>query len=96
VKYFHERNSYRMPPYHRLDISVNFSKKKKYGTRTWKVGLYNAYNRQNPFFLFFGFDNSREYATTEPDGEVVYSYPRVLKQFSLLPVLPAVSYSYRF
>ncbi len=96
VKYFHERNSYRMPAYHRLDLSVNFYKKKKYGTRTWKIGLYNAYNHQNPFFLFFGYDDSREVASTGPDGEVVYSSPKVLKQFSLLPVLPAVSYSYRF
>jgi hypothetical protein len=35
------RNSFRMDSYHRLDISADFKKKKKYGTRTWSLGFYN-------------------------------------------------------
>ncbi len=53
IEYFNGRNGYRMPSYHRLDVSANFHKEKKWGTRTWSVGLYNAYSRQNPFYLYF-------------------------------------------
>jgi hypothetical protein len=37
------RNNYRTPPNHRLDISINLHKELKRGTRTWTLGLYNAY-----------------------------------------------------
>ncbi len=53
IEYYNGRNSYRMPAYHRLDFSANFHKEKKWGTRTWSLGLYNAYSRQNPFYLYF-------------------------------------------
>jgi len=53
IEYYNGRNAYRMPSYHRLDVSANFHKDKKWGSRTWSVGLYNAYNRQNPFYLYF-------------------------------------------
>jgi hypothetical protein len=96
LTYYETRNNYRMPPYHRLDVSFNFQKEKKHGTRTWKIGLFNAYNHQNPFFLFFGYDNSQKIASTDPDGKIVYNSKKVLKQFSLLPILPSVSYSYKF
>ncbi len=57
IEYYNGRNSYRMPPYHRLDLSVNFNKKINWGERTWSVGLYNAYSRQNPVYLYFGWDD---------------------------------------
>ena len=74
------RNNYRMPNYHRLDLGVNIHTKKKRGERTWSFGVYNAYSRQNPFFLFFGYENNQ----------------RVLKQISLFPVLPSFSYNFKF
>ncbi|MEN8928035.1 MAG: TonB-dependent receptor [Flavobacteriales bacterium] len=74
------RNNYRMPNYHRLDVGVNIHKKKKRGEQTWSFGLYNAYSRQNPFFLYFGFENNQ----------------RVLKQISLFPILPSFSYNFKF
>ncbi len=81
IEYYKGRNSYRMPPYHRLDLSANFNKKIKWGERTWSVGLYNAYSRQNPFYLYFGWDNMGN---------------RVLKQVSLFPIIPSVRYSFKF
>jgi hypothetical protein len=90
VNYFKSRNNYRMPAYHRMDISINFHKEKKHGTRTWKLGLYNTYNHQNPFFLYYG------YAEAENKTNSLYNSNKVLKQFSLLPILPSLSYSYKF
>ncbi len=80
IEYYNGRNSYRTPAYHRLDVSANFHKKKKWGERTWSVGLYNAYSRQNPFYLYFGYDNNK----------------RVLKQVSLFPIIPSVRYAFKF
>lgn len=51
VSNYEEKNNIRFPAYHRLDIGLNMKKDKKWGERTWKVGLYNAYSRINPFFL---------------------------------------------
>ncbi|CAN5860815.1 TonB-dependent receptor [soil metagenome] len=51
VDYLGERNNYRMPAYHRLDLSLTHTKKKRWGERSWNVSVYNAYNRQNPYFM---------------------------------------------
>jgi len=90
------RNNYRMPAYHRLDLGMNFHKKKKYGTRTWSFSVYNAYNRQNPFMLLWG-TKGGDYYYNGANGQS-YREPlqTVLKQFSLFPLIPSVSYSYKF
>ncbi|MDD3686688.1 MAG: TonB-dependent receptor [Bacteroidales bacterium] len=80
IEYYNGRNSYRTPAYHRLDVSANFKKKTKWGERTWSVGLYNAYSRQNPFYLYFGYEGNK----------------RVLKQVSLFPIIPSVRYAFKF
>ena len=46
-----EKNDFRMAPYHRLDIGCNFTKKTKWGQRTWTVSIYNVYNRKNRFHI---------------------------------------------
>ncbi len=76
-----KRNNYRTPVYHRLDINVIFSKKKKNGIRMWSLGLYNAYNRLNTYYLYFNYDKN--------GNRKLYSY-------SLFPIMPSVSYSYKF
>ncbi len=74
------RNGFRMRAYHRLDLGISFTKQKRWGERTWNLGLYNAYNRQNPYFYFLDYDKGR----------------RRLKQFSLFPVIPSFSYNFKF
>ena len=81
VNHIDSRNNYRMPNYHRLDVSVNMKKEKKWGERTWSFGLYNAYSRQNPFYLEF---------TRNENGN-----PQ-LSQFSLFPLIPSFTYSFKF
>ncbi len=84
LEYFERRNSYRMPAYHRLDIGINFRKETKWGERTWSFGAYNLYNRKNPFYLTF----DQEYGA---NGTV----ETVLKQYSLFPIIPSISYSFK-
>lgn len=83
------RNNYRTPAYHRLDLGLNFNKELRRGVRTWNISVYNAYNRKNPFFVNWGSDE-----TINDSGDYV-SKP-VLKQYSLFPMIPSVSYSFRF
>jgi outer membrane cobalamin receptor len=76
------RNNFRMPAFHHLDASLKFSKKKRYGERAWVISAYNVYNRQNPFFMYRSYD----YQTGNP----------VFKQVSLFPIVPSVSYQFKF
>lgn len=80
-----EKNSFRMKPYHRLDIGIQFHKKLKHGERTWEFSIYNVYNRKNPFFY---------YLDTEYDGSG--KAKNTLKQVSLFPLIPSISYNYKF
>jgi hypothetical protein len=81
VEYFKGKNAYREPAYHRLDVGMNWHKKRDWGITTWSLGLYNAYNRQNPFYLFFGYDNYGN---------------RALKQMSIFMLIPSISYAVEF
>ena len=77
---YNGKNAYRLPNYHKLDVSISLKKEKPKGLRTWQFGLYNAYNRQNPFFLYY----------KVVDSEVK------LYQLSLFPIIPSVSYTFKF
>ncbi|HKM93060.1 MAG TPA: TonB-dependent receptor [Prolixibacteraceae bacterium] len=88
------RNNFRMPAYHRLDIGVNLHKQKKHGKRTWSFSAYNAYNHINPFFVQWDF--VRENAVDTEIGYQSDNGKMVLKKYSLLPIIPSVSYSYSF
>ena len=79
-----ERNNYRLGNYHRLDLSMNFHRKYKHATGTWNVSVYNAYNHNNPFLVFVDY--------YDKDGKET----KVLKQASIFPIIPSVSYSYKF
>lgn len=70
------RNNYRLPSYHRLDVGFSLTKNKNWGIAEWNIGVYNLYNRHNALFLF------------EQDSK--------LYKFSLLPIIPSVSYSIKF
>ena len=80
VKNITSVNNFLTPSYHRLDIGFDFNKKKKSWKRSWSVGVYNLYNRKNPFFIYADLLNK----------------PPTLKQFSLFPILPYFKYSIAF
>ncbi len=91
VEYLSERNGFRMPAYHRLDLGVNFEwPAKKRGTHLVSLGAYNTYNRRNPYFLFTEENRIPNPAQILDDTEIV------LKQASLFPLLPSFSYAIQF
>ncbi len=79
---YSNRNSQRMPNYHRLDLGMNFHKKTKWGHRTWNFSIYNAYSRLNPFFLYI----DEDFRTGE----------REVRQVSLFPIIPSIAYIFKF
>ena len=74
-------NSARVPAAHHLDVSAHFTRQIDWGERTFILGLYNAYNRRNPLYVY-----------PEVDASGVIRW----KQLSLLQLIPAVSYQLRF
>ncbi len=81
LQYYSSKNNYRMAPYHRLDISINRHKKKKWGRVTWSFGAYNVYGRKNPYFLYFRNDGNGR---------------KSLMQVSLFSFVPMISYNFKF
>ncbi|HOP03264.1 MAG TPA: hypothetical protein PLE67_02230 [Tenuifilaceae bacterium] len=84
-----EKNSFRMAPYHRLDLGVQVHKKFEKYERTWEFSVYNAYNRHNPFFYYI----TEEYNW---DANQQETYQNKLKQVSIFPFIPSVSWSIKF
>lgn len=83
------RNGFRMPAYHRLDLGFNFHKKRKWGERVWRVGVYNLYSRPNPFFIY-----TKNETTVDASGNA--SQHINFKQVSLFPIIPSITYSFSF
>ena len=81
---FGQKNNFRMAPYHRLDLGIQFHKTKKWGERIWEISVYNVYNRMNPFYYY-------STSVVTPTSSV-----GVLRQVSLFPVIPSFSYSLKF
>ena len=86
VPYVSSRNNYRMPNYHRMDVSINFHKKLRRGQRTINLSVYNVYNHQNPYLVYESFQWSNL------EGRDM----KVLKQLSIFPILPSISYIWKF
>lgn len=86
VSNYAERNNYRTPAYNRLDLSYSSSKQKKQGIRTWTFGLYNAYNRINPFMV----------SSFVEENETSNETNRKLTIKGMFPIIPSVSYRYEF
>ena len=84
--YYGSRNSARTAPYHRLDVSLQLFKKKKRIESNWEFGIFNAYNRANPFYYFIA-------ETQANTGKGIITQ---VKNLSLLPILPSINYNFKF
>lgn len=84
-EFYGKKNSFKMQDYHRLDIGFTHTSVKNDRERIWTIGIYNVYNRKNPYYYFY-----KEKKPWKGD------YTTELYKSSFLPFLPAVSYSIRF
>ncbi|MDE6803699.1 MAG: TonB-dependent receptor plug domain-containing protein [Muribaculaceae bacterium] len=81
--YYSQRNGYRTPSTHRLDLSAVYTRVGKRFTTQWAFGIYNAYCRYNPYIIYFEDDPSK------PSGT------RAVQQ-ALFGLIPSVSYTIKF
>jgi hypothetical protein len=84
-----DKNAYRMSNYHRMDISIEFRKRKPKYERKWVIGAYNAYFHNNPYFIIADQD-----LVVQDDGSE--RIEPVFKEISILPIVPSVSYQFKF
>ncbi|MEO6831711.1 MAG: TonB-dependent receptor [Chitinophagaceae bacterium] len=88
VAEYSKLNAYRVFPYHRLDLSAVLTPQHKKPHRwksTWAFSVYNVYNRANPYFL---------YVDTEKDPKGAYNIS--VKEVSIFPILPSITYNFSF
>lgn len=79
-------NSFKMPDYHRLDISATYQLKKIRNTKSeLTFSIYNLYNRANPFMVFF---NTKESEKGKYDFKI--------KMAHLLPAIPSFSWTFHY
>jgi hypothetical protein len=84
VPYYTERNGYRMPDYHRLDIGVTWIRAKTDKKESsWNFSLYNAYGRENAYSISF-----QQNADNPQQSEAL--------QTSLFRWIPSISYNFKF
>lgn len=79
IYFVSERNNYKMPDYHRLDLGAtcHLPDKKHFGwEHILNISVYNAYCNFNPFLVY-------------PRGNKLY-------KLSLFPILPSLSYTFKF
>jgi outer membrane receptor protein involved in Fe transport len=82
-------NEYRLPAYHRLDLSAILTPKrneKRKWKSEWVFSIYNTYSRQNPYFIYFDQSGSAY------NGSLAIQ----AKQVSLFPIIPAVTWNFKF
>lgn len=91
--YITERNGYRLPPFHRLDFSATYVSRKN-ADRKWKgewvFSIYNVYSRKNPFTIYTR-------TKVDEEGEIVGDgTEKEARLISLFPILPSVTYNFKF
>ena len=86
VPLYSERNGYRMPDYHRLDVGLTIDNKKKENARfesSWNFSVYNAYARRNAYAITF-----RQNEDNPEQTEAVRT--------SLFRIVPSITYNFKF
>jgi len=87
VPVYTERNGYRQAAYHRMDVGLVYKLRPKRGAADLTFSVYNAYNRRNPYFVYF------EQLENEDESQTIGFRAR---QVSLFPVIPAITYNFNF
>ncbi|GAB4410757.1 MAG: TonB-dependent receptor [Bacteroidia bacterium] len=83
---FVARNSFRMPAYHKLDVGIVYKLFPRWGTADLTLSAYNAYNRRNPYFIYFEpVTNAQDIITGN-----------VAKQVALFPIIPSLTFNFGF
>ncbi len=86
---YSQLNQYRLGAYHRMDLAATYTpepKKKRKWQSHWVFSIYNVYSRYNPYFIYFDQTGSPYDGTLKVEA----------RQVSLFPVLPTVTWNFKF
>jgi hypothetical protein len=81
------KNFYKLPDYNRLDLGIKYTKQHRRYEDEWRLDIYNTYSRRNPYFVYI--DDS--YYDTNAN-----IHKAAAVQISLFPIIPTVSYNFKF
>lgn len=87
--YYSDRNKYRMPPYHRLDLSLTFDenlRRKRMWKGSWTFSVYNVFGINNPYSVYYR-------KSTAPSGAKSYN---LYKLSAIAVPVPSITYNFRF
>lgn len=91
VVVYSDRNKYRMPPYHRMDVSITFDENlriKRMWKGSWTFSVYNLYGRKNPYSVFYRKEASQQ--STQMKQYAIY-------KLSIIGVpVPSITYNFKF
>jgi hypothetical protein len=95
VPVYGDRNTFRLPAYHRLDLGMVIRFYPKGGESNLTISVYNVYDRRNPYLLFL--EPTLE-DVRDPEGNVVGEalVGVAAKQVSLFPILPSLTWNFEF
>jgi hypothetical protein len=86
---FSRINEYRLDSYHRMDLSATLTPQKRKNKKLesfWVFSVYNVYNHLNPYFIYFDQTGNPYSGNLQIEA----------RQVSLFPVLPAVTWNFKF
>jgi hypothetical protein len=86
---FSRINAYRLPAYHRADVSATYTPKPNSTRRfksSWVFSIYNIYSRLNPYFIYFSQEGDPLQGTQEVQANKV----------ALFPIIPSVTWNFKF
>jgi hypothetical protein len=89
--YYSDRGKYRLPPYHRLDLSISYDeslRKKKFWKGSWTFSVLNLYARKNTYSVF--------YKKEKPSEKNNYKEYSLYKLYLIGIPMPTLTYNFKF
>lgn len=83
------RNSQRLEPYHRMDVSLTYTPRpdnQKRFKSSWVFSIYNVYNRKNTFFIYTDYDSDLQSGTA-----TISAY-----KVSIFPIIPSITWNFKW
>ena len=91
IDHIESRNNYRYNSYQRLDLVANFHRQKKHCERIFSINIYNTLCHNNPFIVI-----PRDFAEIDPETGEVLQQHKSLRQICIFPIIPTLSWQYKF
>ena len=86
---FSRINAYRLPAYHRADISATYTPRPNSTRRfksSWVFSVYNIYSRLNPYFIYFN-----------QEGDPLQGTQKVTaNKVAIFPAIPSITWNFKF